>query len=69
VGETMPTYFFSNDCVQIFYQAGTIQYIDQSGAVETKTYNIGDAHFIPAGAIHAEHAVSGNPSAITIELK
>lgn len=69
VGETLPKLFYTKDCVQVFYKAGEIQYTDVNGKVERRSFKIGDAYFIAAGTIQSQQAISGSPSAITIELK
>lgn len=69
VGESLPAHFYTKDCVQVFYSPGEIKYTDESGKVETRSFKIGDAHFIAAGTIQTQQAISDSPSAITIELK
>ena len=68
-GESGPLHLHDKDSVQVFYEGGTIRFTDAAGNVETRTFQNGDARFIPAGTIDTEVATSGTPRAVTIELK
>jgi hypothetical protein len=69
VGQIVPTHQHDKDSVQVFFQGGSIKFTAANGKVETKTFNFGDARFIPRGTIDSEEAITGSPRAITIELK
>ena len=69
VGRPVPSHVHGKDSVQVFFEGGTIKFTGSDGRVDTKTFAVGDARFIPRGTIDIEEALSGSPRAITIELK
>jgi hypothetical protein len=69
IGETVERHMHNKDSLQVFYQAGSIQFTDAQGNVRTEDFAYGDVRYIEAGTIESEVALSGPPKAITIEVK
>ena len=68
-GEVGEMITYQRDAVQVFSEAGILEYTFPSGVTLTESYAIGDARFISAGTVRAEKAVVGSPRAVTIEFK
>jgi hypothetical protein len=64
-----PMRVYTRDCVQVFFTGGTIRYRTADGKETSKTVAQKDAFFIPQDTVRSEEATSGEPRAITIELK
>jgi hypothetical protein len=64
-----PLRVYTRDSVQVFFAGGTIRYRTADGKETTKTVAMKDAFFIPQDTVRSEEAISGEPRAITIELK
>lgn len=60
---------YQRDALQVFSEAGILEYTFESGVTLTEAYAVGDTRFIAAGTTRAEKAVMGSPKAVTIELK
>lgn len=60
---------YERDTIRVMSESGVLQYTFENGVTLTEVLATGEAHFIPAGTVRAERAVSGSPQAVTIELK
>jgi len=68
-GRPTPMHFHDKDVVVAFRQEGALQSVSPAGEQTVSSFHPGEIRFNPRGRTHSEKLISGQASAVMVELK